>query len=114
MKYATLIVSLLIIIAVLIPGSNLPDVGLGGLDKIVHIGMFATWAVAVRHDFYNQRFNFFSLFLAGLVFSLITELVQLMVEGRTFDFYDMLADAIGLLIGLTMSGPILKLVSKMK
>ena len=114
MKYATLIVSLLIIIAVLIPGSNLPDVGLGGLDKIVHIGMFATWAVAVRNDFYNQRLKFFSLFLAGLVFSFLTEVLQLLVEGRTFDVYDMLADAIGLLIGLMMSGQILRLVGKMK
>jgi VanZ family protein len=114
MKYATVIVSLLIIIAVLIPGSNLPDVSLGGLDKIVHIGMFATWAVAIRYDFYNKGFKFLPLFLAGLAFSLLTELVQLMVEGRTFDVYDMLADAIGLLIGLLISGQILKLVSKIK
>jgi VanZ family protein len=54
------------------------------------------------------------VFLAGLAFSLLTELLQLLVEGRTFDPYDMLADAVGLMIGLLVSGPVLKLVSKIK
>ena len=59
MKYATLTVSILIIIAVLIPGSNLPDVNIGGYDKLIHIGMFFTWALAVRFDFEPEgRFVF--------------------------------------------------------
>ena len=112
MKYATLLVSTLIIIAVLIPGSKVPDVRIGGIDKLVHIGMFALWAVAVRFDFNSRSFPVVLVFLAGLLFSFITEVLQLLVEGRTFDLYDMAADAIGLVLGLLVSGRVLKIVKK--
>ena len=114
MKYATLLASTLIIIAVLIPGSNLPDVGMGGFDKLVHIGMFTVWAVAIRYDFNSDRFPFVLAFLAGLTFSVFTEVLQLMVEGRSFDVYDMAADAVGLLLGLMVSGMVLKVVNRLK
>jgi VanZ family protein len=114
MKYATLIVSLLITIAVLIPGSNLPDVGVGGLDKIVHMGMFAVWAVAVRYDLNTKAFKFLPVFALGILFSLLTEVIQLLVEGRTFDVYDMAADAIGIVIGLLVGGQVVKLIDKVK
>ena len=114
MKYATLLVSLLIIIAVLIPGSDLPSVSIGGFDKIVHIAMFAVWAIAVRYDFNAPRFKYFLVFACGLVFSVVTEVLQLLVEGRSFDLYDMAADAIGLIIGLLLSSTVLRAVNKMK
>lgn len=114
MKYATVIVSLLIIVAVLIPGPNLPDVNIGGFDKVIHIGMFGLWAVAVRYDFNSKSFKFFIVFLAGMLFSMLTEILQLLVEGRSFDIYDMAADGIGLIGGLLVSGKILKLLGKLK
>lgn len=112
MKYATLFVSTLIIIAVLLPGSKVPDVGIGGFDKLVHIGMFAVWAIAVRFDFDSGSFPFILVFLAGLLFSVVTEVLQLLVEGRSFDVYDMAADAVGLALGLLVSGRVLKMVRK--
>ena len=112
MKYATVLVSTLIIIAVLIPGSKVPDVGIGGFDRLVHIGMFAVWAVAVRFDFHPRSFPFVLVFLAGLLFSFVTEILQLLVEGRTFDVYDMIADAIGLVLGLLVSGRVLRILRK--
>lgn len=108
MKYATLIVSAFIVIAVLIPGGNLPDVGLGGMDKAIHIGMFAVWAIAVRYDFNTKPFPFLIVFVAGLFFSALTEVLQLVVEGRSFDLYDMAADAVGVLAGVLVSGVVLK------
>lgn len=104
MKYATIIVSLLILVAVLIPGQDLPDVEMGGFDKLVHVGMFGLWAIAVRYDFRAKPFNFFVVIAAGILFSLLTEVLQLLVEGRTFDVYDMAADAIGLAAGLLIGG----------
>ena len=112
MKYATLFVSTLIIIAVLLPGSKVPDVGIGGFDKLVHIGMFPVWAIAVRFDFDSGSFPFILVFLAGLLFSVVTEVLQLLVEGRSFDVYDMAADAVGLALGLLVSGRVLKMVKK--
>lgn len=112
MKFATPLISVLIIIAVLIPGKDLPDVSIGGYDKLIHIAMFATWAVAVRYDF-NTRFRFAAIFIAGLLFSLLTEVLQLLVEGRSFDLYDMVADAAGLVLGLLLSGWVLKWVDRL-
>jgi VanZ family protein len=112
MKYPTIIISVLIIVAVLIPGSNLPDVSMVGFDKIVHIAMFTLWALAVRYDFNSPSFNAFIVFLLGVCFSVLTEALQLMVEGRSFDLYDMIADGTGLLLGLLISGWVLKLLRR--
>ena len=114
MKYATVLVSVLIIIAVMIPGRDLPDVEIGGYDKLIHFCMFATWAVAVRYDFRTAPRKFFRIFIAGLLFSLLTEVLQLPVEGRTFDPYDMAADGVGLIAGLLASGPVLRGLDRLR
>ena len=114
MKYATATVSLLIIIAVLIPGSDLPDVDIGGYDKLIHMGMFAVWAVAVRHDFSTRALSAIAVVVAGLLFSALTELLQLLVEGRSFDAYDMAADTLGLLVGLLIAKPLLGWLAKFR
>lgn len=111
MKYATVIVSALIIIAVLIPGRDLPDIHIGGYDKFVHMLMFATWAVAVRFDFNHTPFRFGLFFLLGIAFSAMSEVLQILVEGRSVDIYDLLADAVGLLVGLSISGPVVKWIN---
>lgn len=107
MKYATILVSLLIIVAVLIPGQNLPDVSIGGYDKLIHAVMFALWACALRYDFEQLRYRYFAVFLVGLLFSILTEVLQLLVEGRSYDMFDMLADMTGLGAGLLVSGKFL-------
>lgn len=114
MKYLfTLLISFLILIAVLIPGSNLPDVNpFFGFDKFVHIGLFGAWALAVYYEFRRPAVNLFLAFVAGISFSLFTEALQLFVEDRSFDIYDLFADAAGLIIGLTVSPYILKFLKK--
>lgn len=108
MRYATLLVSVLIIIAVLIPGRDLPDVKIGGYDKLIHMVMFATWAVAVRFDFDRTPFPYGLFFVIGIAFSALSEVLQILVEGRSVDIYDMLADTAGLIIGLSISGPVVR------
>jgi VanZ family protein len=107
-----IVVSALILIAVLLPGSKLPEVGWFGFDKIVHFGMFATWAVAVRYDLSPKNFRFYLVFLSGVFFSLTTEVLQILVEGRSFDVYDILADSIGVIAGLLVSKKLLSLIKK--
>ena len=113
MKYATFFVSLLIIIALLIPGDNLPHIGIGGYDKLIHMAMFAVWAVAVRFDFDTKPFRYILIFLVGLLFSVLTEFLQLLVEGRSFDIYDMAADTVGLIAGLLVSGRVVRWVKQL-
>lgn len=109
MKVLAIIVSVLIIIAVLIPGSNIPEVGFTGVDKFVHIVMFSSWAIAIRYDFPSVKP--WLVFVLGLGFSLFTEILQLFVEGRSFDLYDMVADGIGLLLGLILTRPATKVLN---
>lgn len=113
MKFLTPVVSILIIIAVLIPGSDLPDVHIGGYDKLIHMTMFAAWAVAVRFDFDRTPFQYVRFFALGFVFSAASELLQLLVEGRSVDLYDMAADTVGLMVGLAISGPVVRLLNKL-
>jgi len=108
MKYPTFLISLLIIIAVLIPGKNLPDVGVGGYDKVIHMGMFLLWALAVRYDFDTKPFRYIVFLVTGLLFSVLTEVLQLVVEGRGFDVYDMVADTTGLVAGLLIGGRVIR------
>lgn len=107
MKYAsTILVSLLIIVAVLIPGSKIPDVQVVGFDKLVHLCMFGTWALAWRYDF-RIHYRPFVAFSVGFAFSVLTEFLQVFAEGRTFDGWDIMADGIGLALGLLVSRQVL-------
>jgi len=103
----------MIIVAVLIPGSDLPDVHIGGYDKLIHLMMFATWAVGVRFDFDRTPFQYGRFFVVGVIFSAMSELLQLLVEGRSVDMYDMAADTVGLVVGFIVSGPIVRLLNKL-
>jgi VanZ family protein len=109
MRFLAVIASALIIIAVLLPGSTIPDVGVVGVDKFVHIAMFAGWAVAVRYDYPNIKA--WLVFVYGLLFSVLTEILQLFIEGRSFDLYDMMADGAGLLLGLLLTKPALRILN---
>lgn len=111
MKYLTLVVSTLIIIAVLIPGSNIPDVKIVGVDKIVHIGMFAALSVSLRFDFPHLRW--WHILAIGIIFSFLTEVLQLLTEDRSFDLYDMVSDAIGLALGLLVAKPFVKILNRL-
>ena len=109
MKFATLLVSVLILVAVLIPGGNLPDVNRGGYDKLIHFGMFLVWVVALQFDFGTKSLSRRIFFLlAGVAFSALTEVVQILVEGRSFDMYDMIADVVGLIAGLLIGPTIIR------
>lgn len=100
MKYLpTIFVTLLILVAVLLPGSHVPDVRIVGIDKVAHFGLFAMWVTAVRYDF-GDRFKWYWALTAGMAFSVLTEVLQILVEGRSFDLTDIIADICGLAFGL--------------
>jgi VanZ family protein len=111
MRYLfTTFVSVFILIAVLLPGSTIPDVEIIGFDKIVHVGMFGLWALVVRYDFRSPSFNFLLAFVIGMSFSVLTEVLQVFAESRTFDWFDVVADFIGLLSGLLVGSKMLALL----
>ena len=94
-----------------IPGSCLPHVKpVVGLDKVVHLLMYATFAFlclwGYRKQFVSNGLTYqkkalllavvISIFYGGL-----TEMLQeYLVPGRTGDWFDFLADSIGNLLGV--------------
>lgn len=98
----TAIVVVLILIAVLMPGSSLPHgPRIPGFDKIIHFAMFFALALAVRYDFRPIGGRRLLVALATMtVFAAITELCQLFVPGRSCDAFDLLTDVAGFMAGL--------------
>lgn len=110
MKYIfTILITVLILTAVLLPGSKIPETSIPGVDKIVHFLLFAGWTVAITHDF---NVKWYKVLIAGLLFALLTELIQIPIEKRTFDLNDLLADTAGILFGMANAAWIIRLTKK--
>lgn len=102
-----LAVSFLIIITILfcLPGSAFPKenwLSRIAFDKIVHVCLFAAllflWRIAF--DQVHRNITVFLLFMA-LVYGLLIEIIQSQwVPFRSFDSYDVVADAGGSLAGI--------------
>lgn len=89
-----------------LPGSMVPGTGffsIEGLDKIVHVFLFGTnvlfWGWFARKfvsDPKKLRNVFIMLALYGILLGIIMEFVQRdYVPNRSFDVYDVIADAVG-------------------
>lgn len=98
----SLFVMAVILTAVLLPGSSLPDnPGIPGLDKIVHFLMFFGLAAAIHLDFdITGRKKFAYSIGFGLLFAVATEFLQILVDGRVSEMLDAIADCSGFLFGL--------------
>ena len=110
MKYLpTTLSTILILVAVLIPGSDIPDVRIVEIDKLAHIILFIIWGTAVQYDFNKtKRMKWLPLFTIGLAFSSFTEVLQMFSEDRSFDFYDIAGDMLGLSLSLVYSHKLLQ------
>lgn len=94
-RLATIFATLVVLAALLWPGEDLPEVGLAGLDKAVHLLLFGAWALALRFDWPGLRARPWLLVLAVALFAPITEGLQLLAPGRSFDLLDAAADLCG-------------------
>ena len=96
----TLLATILILIAILMSASDVPSVGIPNIDKLVHLGMFGTLALCYygEYAFKHKRLpKFLVTWIALEGFALLTEIMQLFVEGRSCDGVDWLADSVGIL-----------------
>lgn len=94
-----------------IPGTALPKKQIDlPLDKLIHIAFFALLIFLWRSAFSSGK-NFYNLFLfmAAVAYGLLIEILQgLIVPQRSFDIYDLYADAFGALLGLFIWGAVYK------
>ncbi len=90
--------TVLIVAACSIPGRDLPEMDVVGLDKLVHFTLFAglgwLWMRALHRPLKKRMWR---VLTAGLAFAVLTELYQgLLPFDRIPDPYDALANALGL------------------
>ncbi|WP_069999880.1 VanZ family protein [Cellulosilyticum sp. I15G10I2] len=94
----TLASTIFILIGILMPGGAVPHPGIPGLDKLVHFGMFAvlTFCFYFEYNRYKKKLPDFIYALIGIsAFGLLTEVLQLFADARSFEFRDLAADILG-------------------
>lgn len=97
----TLAVVILILVAILMPGDSVPSVGIPGIDKVVHFGMFFTLAGTFNLEYLWQHKSLPHMFYATFIvfiFALMTEIMQLFAVSRSFDLKDLVADTVGIIV----------------
>lgn len=102
--------TLLIIFLTLFPGQEMPDISIWDMfsfDKFAHIFVFAVLVLLMIVGFSKQYdFTFlkknpvrYSLLYAFLLAFFIELAQKTIIAGRGFEFMDLLADSIGILLG---------------
>ena len=97
----TIIAVILVLIGVLMPGDDVPSVGIPNLDKLVHCGMFGVVTLCFYWDYFKVERKAPYLILTIVVvvaFGGLTEIMQAYVPGRSCDYRDLIADTIGILL----------------
>lgn len=87
-------------IATLVPTPDVAPTLYPGLDKIVHLCLFAglggigAWSLPDR---------LIGVAVGGMMFGLATELGQMLVPTRSFELLDLAADVAGVVLGILVS-----------
>lgn len=98
--------SFLILVACTWPGKDLPGAPVAGFDKIVHSGLFTVWTILALIIF-PQKSRL--VVVLGMAYGLGLEFYQqLLPFDRTFDWWDAVADAVGVVIGYSVTNLLLK------
>jgi VanZ family protein len=87
----------------LLPGPSLPTVAVG--DKIQHAGAYCLLMVWFGGLYERRRHGVIALGLVALGVAL--DLLQLTTRTRTFDVADVVANSVGVLLGLCLSMAVL-------
>ena len=112
-SYPGILCGIIILILTGLPGSVFPRVKpVVGLDKVVHLCMYAGFAFLCLWGYRKQfisngiKYKRKAILLAiviSIVYGALTELMQeYLVPSRTGDWVDFLADGIGTLLGATI------------
>lgn len=116
MKYRYLLPSifwfLIILWIISIPGGSIPKSSLlkiPHIDKVIHAVVFAVFTFLLSYGFLMQkkvllgRYPYTFSFLIGVLYSIITEWIQLrFVIARSGELLDLLADMTGCLAGIVL------------
>jgi VanZ family protein len=97
---------LLILTLTSIPGTHVPKL-FGTSDKIKHVGAYLGLAFLLTFALYLQKkyiiiSKYFYLFalLFTTIYGLFDEIHQIFIPGRSFDWWDLVADIVGSIAGI--------------
>jgi hypothetical protein len=97
--------TLLILTACTWPGKDIPAAPIMGFDKIVHSGLFTVWIILFLLAYPQKSLL---LVVMGMAYGLGLEFYQqLLPFDRTFDWWDAVADAAGVMLGFLIKTTIL-------
>jgi VanZ family protein len=112
-RLATIVASAAVLVVLLMPGDEVPKVGLPCFDKLVHVLLFFPWALALRFDWEGFRKRPVLLVAAVAVAGPLTEALQLLAPGRSFDLLDMAADLAGAALAAAFGAPLVGLADRL-
>lgn len=109
----------IVAILTLMPGKEVPEVGwlkIPQLDKLVHVAMFGGLTLFFSLPYLKSGFSaekkrniFIRISLCMIIWGLIIEVIQeYFVPGRGFEWLDLLADSVGVLIAYWVCKKLLK------
>jgi len=100
-NFFVIIFCLIITIGSSIPGNNVPELYIFGMDKLLHVlEYFIFGYLLVNSTSDKTQYPIYLCFFLGLCFALIDETYQLTVIGRSSSSFDVIADAIGLTLAI--------------
>lgn len=92
-----LLVSIIIVLFItLTPGNG--NIAGNNLDKLVHIFVFLILSINISFKYYKTE-KITGVILLAILFGLMTEFTQQFIPGRNMDFYDGVADTLGIIGG---------------
>lgn len=92
-----LVVSILLILIVTLTPGNGKILG-NYLDKVVHFVVFFFLSINICFKFQKNE-KLIEVMFWGILFGLLTEVIQQFIPGRNMDHYDGIADSLGIIIG---------------
>jgi len=95
----TLLATAGILIAILMPGSDVPSVGIPNIDKVIHFSMFAVLMGCFAWEYCTANLTLPKWYIGILwpiAFAGLTERIQLYVPGRSCDIKDFICDSLGI------------------
>ena len=99
---------ILILVGSSIPGKEIPDLGFKPQDKVAHIIEFSILGFLLFRAFAQSSSTIFRKYalvwagLLGIAWGIMDEVHQLFVPGRCASPYDVIADIVGILVGIAI------------
>lgn len=98
--------------------NEIPEYGFEFGDKLLHLLAFFVYGISLYIGFHKSFINKLKSYIviltviSGLIFAASDEYHQSFVFGRVCDFYDFLADSIGIILSAFVSSKYIKLLFK--